>query len=341
MGGAVALRGTDGQADEARKRGAAALSPRRAEEFVLALRYDVEIVTCAGDMGERVCDDAGLSCMIAYTPRDPSTAQDTTDAAIALKEFGVDLIAFVGGDGTARDVFRGVGASIPILGVPSGVKMFSAVFAENPRIAADIVTAGSLPVEREIEDIDEDAYRRDEYRVLHFGFALVPAHPGVQAGKSGFDAGGDVDSVARAVVAERETGVTYVLGPGTTLAAVKRALGVEATVLGVDVVRDGKVLAKDAGEQGILAVTREPARIIVSPIGRQGFILGRGNLQLSPQVLRRVGTGNVHVVSTWEKLHALDALRIDTGDAALDAAFPDYIKVLVGPGQTKMMRVHR
>jgi predicted polyphosphate/ATP-dependent NAD kinase len=341
MGGAVALKGTDGQADEARKRGAVAVSPRRAEEFLLALRYDVEIVTCAGEMGERICDDAGLSCMIAYTPRDPCTGQDTADAALALKEFGVDLIAFVGGDGTARDVLRGVGTSIPILGVPSGVKMFSAVFAENPRIAADIVTAGGIPVEREIEDIDEEAYRRDDYRVRHFGFALVPTHPGVQEGKSGFDSGEGIDSVAAAVADEREPGVTYVLGPGTTLAAVKGAMGIEATVLGIDVVRDGKVLAKDASEGQILAVIHEPARMIVSPIGRQGFVFGRGNLQLSPEVIRRVGTGNVQVVSTRAKLQGLDALRIDTGDARLDAEFPEYFKVLVGPGQTKLMRLHR
>lgn len=344
MGARVGLKGTDAMLEEAVRRGAKPVARDRALAFVRAVRSEPEWVTAAGEMGDDVLADAGESAMVVYAPSgSATTAGDTRDAARAISDAGVDLIVFVGGDGTAADVAAAIGDETPALGVPSGSKMYSAVFADTPEAAARVVDAGFDEARpRDVLDIDEDAFRAGELRVGLKGRLAVPAHRAIQGGKiAGADDDVEQESLARAVVETLEPGVTYVLGAGGTMMEIKRALGVDGTLLGIDAVRDGALVAADATEADLLAL-EEPVVIVLSPIGHQGFFLGRGNLPISPAVVERAGgPANVVVVATPTKLGETPALKVDTGDAALDASFPRFLRVVTGFNQTKLMRLAR
>ena len=346
LGGAVGLKGTDGKAQVALALGAKRRAHPRAVGFLRALRTEPTILTAAGAMGEDACVEADLSALVVYAPGEPTTAADTTAAARALADAGVDLVLFVGGDGTAADVARGLeGTDVPALGVPAGVKMYSAVFADTPEAAATVAESFGGAEVHEVLDIDEEAFRKGELRVALKGTLRVPVHPRVQAGKSaGEDDEVEVETLAHAVVDSLEAGHAYVLGAGTTMHEVKKALGADGTLLGLDVVwldeeRKAHLVVKDAKEADLLGLAMG-LEVVVSPIGSQGFFLGRGNLPLTPAVLSRMRIpGDVHVVATPWKLLMTPSLKVDTGDPALDARFPRFIPVLTGHGQTKLMRV--
>lgn len=346
MGGAVGLKGTDGKAEVARRLGAKPRAHPRAVAFLRALPSDATIVTCGGAMGDDACVEADVPAMVVYAPGEPSTQQDTQQAAAAIAEAGVDLVAFVGGDGTAADVAAGLeGRDVPALGVPAGVKMYSAVFADTPDAAALVAATFDKMEAHEVLDIDEDAFRAGELKVALKGVLQVPAHARMQAGKvAGDDDEVEVETLAPAVVASLEAGHTYVLGAGTTMHAVKQALGIEGTLLGLDVVwldETGAphVVVKDAKESDLLEMS-VGLEVVLSPIGSQGFILGRGNLPLTPAVLARMAIpSDVHVVATPWKLLTTPNLKVDSGDAEIDRRFPRFLPVLTGHDQTKLMRV--
>jgi NAD+ kinase len=285
-----------------------------------------------------------VSALVVYSPAEPTTPSDTIEGARALAQAGVDLIVFVGGDGTAADLAVGAGET-PALGVPAGVKMYSAVFADTPQAAAIVATTFDKTERHEVLDIDEEAFRRGELRVALRGALRVPTHARVQAGKvAGDDDEVEVETLAQAVVEALRPGTTYVLGAGGTMLEVKRALGIDGTLLGLDVVRieeggHATLLAKDARERDLLDLI-DPIELVLSPIGSQGFFLGRGNLPLTPAVLGRVAIpAGVLVVATPWKLLRTSALKVDSGDAAIDRKFPEFLRVLTGHHQTKVMRV--
>ena len=346
MGGAVGLKGTDGKAEVAMKLGARRRAQPRAVQFLRALPDDVTIVTAGGPMGDDACAEAEVSALVVYTPGEPTAAGDTTAAARALAQAGVDVVVFVGGDGTAADVAAGLaGTGVAALGVPAGVKMYSAAFADTPQAAAVVVTSFDATETHEVLDIDEEAFRRGELKVALKGTLQVPSHARVQAGKvAGDDDEVEVQTLAQAVVESLQPGHAYVLGAGTTMMEVKQALGVDGTLLGLDVVwMDDRgapaLLVKDAKERDLLDLEAR-LELVLSPIGSQGFFLGRGNLPLTPAVLSRVAIPeDVHVVATPWKLLMTPTLKVDSGDASLDRRFPPYIRVLTGHGQTKLMRV--
>ncbi|MEZ0393713.1 MAG: ATP-NAD kinase family protein [Desulfurococcaceae archaeon] len=354
MGGSVGLRGTDGPAlEEALRRGARPVAPGRAVEFLrhlLGIGVTVELVVAGGQMGLEEAIAAGAGRLVAEAvgvggPR--TTREDTVRAARAMAS-RVDLLVFVGGDGTARDIVDAVGTSVPCLGVPSGVKTYSAVFANTPAEAAKVVEAFSRGAaelaEREVVDADEEALRRDELSLRVYGYLLVPVVGGlVQPSKglhSGPDEEGNKDAIARYLAETMEPGTPYILGPGSTVKALSRYVEGRLTLLGVDVVVDRKVLMSDAWERDLLEVLDRYGRayVVVTPIGRQGFIFGRGNKQISPAVLRRVGKENVVVVATASKMAELEVLRVDTGDAEVDRMLRGYYKVLVDYGRYAIMR---
>lgn len=365
MGGKVGLKGTD-RPDEARARGAVPVSEERAVRFLRALRGDWAVYTVGGAMGESACEKADASAVVVSTPAEPTSGADTAEAAKALTESGVDVLVFVGGDGTAADVLAGLrqvsarpaGRALetfadlgppaeaggpPVLGVPSGVKMYSAVFAETPERAAVVVDTFDHVGVADVLDIDEEAFRRGELRVALKGSMRVPSHKAVQAGKlAGEDDEVEQVSLADAAAERVVEGATWILGAGTTMHAVKRALGVDGTLLGVDAVRrEGdsvRLVAQDASERDLLALAG-PLRLMVSPIGAQGFILGRGNLQVSAEVVRRVSPEGVLVVATPTKLATTRTLHVDSGDAALDGAFPTFVRVLTGHHGTRIVRI--
>ncbi|MBA2474621.1 MAG: NAD(+)/NADH kinase, partial [Actinobacteria bacterium] len=280
-----------------------------------------------------------------------TSAADTRAAAAELVRRGVDLLLFAGGDGTARDVHEAVGDRVPLLGIPTGVKMHSAVFASTPEhageVAASFLSAGpDAPLrEAEILDVDEDAVRGDRIEARLYGAALVPADRlGMQAAKSrsGPSDAVALDAVCRAIAEAMDPRRIYVLGPGTTTRRIARHLGLPATLLGVDAVRAGRLVGADLGERDLLdLLDGQAATLLLGVVGGQGSLLGRGNQQLSPAVLRRIGLEHVEVIAGLEKLVALDPpwLRVDTGDPGLDAELSGYRRVHVAPRRTAVFKV--
>ncbi len=341
MGGCVGLKGTDGVVEEAVRRGAKPVAPERANFFLSCLRKDFEIYTCSFPMGKDVLKECNMNASVVCTPSSPTTADDTKNAVANMKH--VDLILFVGGDGTARDVMETVGTDMPVLGIPSGVKMYSAVFAQTPRHAAEIVNefADGLPLEeREVVDIDEELFRKGKLGVSVKGYCLTPVHERVQSSKGFFSGGTAAKKIIAMHVAEKMDEETIcIIGGGSTTWELKKAIGIDGSILGVDVVRGNKLLCRDAAEADIKKLLCGRNRIIVSPLGGYGFIFGRGNEQISPEILSAVGKENIVVISTPEKLATLRSLKVDTGDDALDRNLKGYIRVITGYGESKLMRV--
>ena len=392
MGGRVGLKGTDGKLEEARRRGAEPRAPERAREALRSLHRrapDLTVYTAAGVMGERAARDAGYEPTVVYDPAtvreddatdparpgDPAnaetTAADTRRAVRALLEHDVELILFVGGDGTAVDVANVLedtttaeteqvaatprdAAETPMLGVPAGVKIYSSVFGVTPADAGRIAAEFDRVEPREVNDIDEDAYREGEVRTALRAIVPVPVAPDLQSSKQ--VSSGSVDSLATGFAREVEPGRTYVFGPGSTVGAIEAALGIDASPLGVDVWRaaadtepdktdserdsdgrEGTVLARDAAETDLLEVLEDPVTIVVSPIGGQGFLFGRGNHQISPPVIRQAD--EIAVVASDEKLDGIDSLHVDTDDEELDDDLRGWQQVRTGRFTTRMMPV--
>jgi predicted polyphosphate/ATP-dependent NAD kinase len=338
MGGRVGLKGTDGKVAEARARGAEPRAPDRARRALSALAGrlpDATVLAWGDPMGASLARGAGFDPDVLGGPEGEATsAADTREAVRAMVEAGVDLVLFVGGDGTAADVADASGGATPVLGVPAGVKVYSSVFAVSPEAAAEVAATWTDTADREVLDIDEDDYRAGEVHPELRAVVPVPVAEALQSSKQ--TGGGSVESAARGFAESVEPGVTYVLGPGSTLGAVKRALGFEGSPLGVDVWRDGEVLARDASEAEILAHLGDRNVAVVSPIGGQGFVLGRGNPQLSPAVVRRC---DLAVVASRSKLDDLGVLRVDTDDPDLDESLRGWTRVRVGRVDTRLMRV--
>lgn len=342
MGGSVGLKGTDGLMEEAVRRGASPVSPGRALRFLRALGVPrPHFLTCSGAMGEDIFLEAGIGeYSVVYRCGSESTAVDTERACLEFLNRDVPMIVFCGGDGTARDILRATSGKVLILGIPAGVKMYSGVFTLTPEAAAELVSRYREARVRDAEvlDVDEAAYRQDELRTRLFGIAPVPYLPGfVQAPKQVLES--TEEDRAKAEIArfmvevmEGTPGTLYLLGPGTTTLEIARTLGGEKTILGFDAFLGGRQVGRDLDERGILALAAAAmgTRIVVSPLGSQGSILGRGTQQISPEVLRRVGVGNVIVIATPSKLSGTPALFVDTGDPGLDRAFGESVRVITG-----------
>jgi predicted polyphosphate/ATP-dependent NAD kinase len=356
MGGSVGLKGTDGRDILARAQalGARPVAPERALRALGRLAGaapEVALIASAGAMGGDIAREAGLAfTSLAGTPT-MTTAADTRAAAQELRARGTGLILFAGGDGTARDILDAVGDAVPMLGIPSGVKMHSAVFAISPEAAGQLAAlvamdhGGKISYrEAEIMDIDEEAMRTGRVSARLHGYGRVPFERHlVQSAKAGGIADdAALDGVCREIAGEMRPGVVYILGPGTTTQRILGHLGLAGTLLGVDAVCDGKMLGLDlAGEQVAELVRGRPAQIIVSVIGGQGYIFGRGNQQIGPDVIRAVGRNNIIVVATPQKLVSLEGgrLLVDTGDRTLDEDLQGYIRVRTGWGLSAMMRL--
>jgi len=354
MGGAVGLKGTDGLVERAIQLGAAKVSVGRATRFLEKLKplgVAIDFLTCPGEMGEDAFRRASLPFrMVQGMERKArTTSEDTKLAASRMLEEGVEVIAFCGGDGTARDILNTVGDKVPVIGIPAGVKMHSGVFAVSPEAAAWILVRflwGELPLkEAEVADVDEEAFRQGRVSSRIYGYMSVPYDPervqGMKVASQPWDEiSENALAIARWIVEGMEGGVTYVLGPGSTVKKINQVLGIDGSQLGVDIVRDKALVAADAPEEIIFRnVEDRKAKIIVSPIGNQGFIFGRGNQQISPRVIRVVGKENVVVVATREKLRWTRSLRVDTGDPELDAHLLGPIRVIADYNFAKMMMV--
>jgi predicted polyphosphate/ATP-dependent NAD kinase len=352
MGGSVGLKGTDdGMHRKAAELGAQPIAPTRTGSLLCHIKKSAEIdfLVAPGDMGETMARDAGLHVEVIGSVGRETTGEDTRRIAALMLDCGVDLIVFVGGDGTARNIHDAVDRKCPVIGVPSGVKVYSSVFALNPRAAAamlDHFIEGVESSEQEVLDIDEEAFRNNILDASLYGYMLVPADTRyLQGGKEGSSQGSsnveNQNEIAEYVVESMQDDALYLLGSGTTVNAIAKELGIEKTLLGVDAVLGGNLVASDLNETGLLDLLGENGKtwIIVTPLGGNGFIFGRGNRQFTPRVIRMVGTKNVQVVATRDKMQGLQCLQVDTGDEDLDRALSGYADVIVGYKYSKVCRV--
>jgi predicted polyphosphate/ATP-dependent NAD kinase len=363
MGGRVALKGTDGVVEEAIRRGARPIAADVARLFLHELSNyaearDIEFLTGPGPLGEDLLAEFDFPYEVirhrevgyreVLGVRIPDTNSDDTKELVRRMLGRVGLIVFAGGDGTARDVFTVAGKTVPILGVPTGVKMFSGVFAASPedaaRLVAEFVGGNAELVERDVMDLDENAFRHDEVRPKHYGRALTPyAELLLQGAKepTKTDEAEDVDAIVEALAEELEDGI-YFLGAGSTVKKLKDLLGINGTLLGVDIVeiKNGRarLLVKDAAEKDLLKFAGEKTRIVVTVIGGLGFLFGRGNQQFSAEVLRRIPKENIIVVATPSKLRN-GFIRVYTGDREVDERLRGYIRVRVSPWMERMVKV--
>jgi len=358
MGGRVGLKGTDRVLEEALKRGAKPVSPLRGREFLLRLKefgIDLSVVTCPAPMGREEVEAAGLQAeVLPLFLRSETTAEDTKRAVWMMAKASVDLLVFVGGDGTARDILDALSGSVemPVLGVPAGVKMYSGVFAVSPSDAAEAVeafTRGEVQVaEAEVMDADEDEIRGDRFSIRLRGYLKGLYMPSrIQRSKQvtleTTDELENQRAIARFVVESMASDGTYILGPGTTVERVAELLGVDKTVLGVDVYRGGAFF-RDVNDEVILRLVEDwdKAWIVVSPIGRQGILFGRGNQQITPEILRRVGKSRIIVLATLNKLSGTEGgtLRVDTGEAQADEMLRGYIRVVTDYREWRLVKIN-
>jgi predicted polyphosphate/ATP-dependent NAD kinase len=357
MGGRVGLKGTDGVVEKAMEKGAEPRAGGRAREALTRLREaygrhrlkeEIMWFTASGRMGEDLLSELKhdmWTIEVVHSAGDETTADDTIDTVIKAVEMDAEIILFCGGDGTARDVLSASGG-VPIFGIPSGVKMHSGVFAVDPSLAGELMEfyiRGEMTTgEGEVMDLDEDRYRNGDWNIKLFGKAVTLYEPAyVQVGKFIVEAEGMENFLSEIAddIGERigeEPNSLFILGPGGTLERIGEEIGIDKTHLGVDAVKGKEQVGKDLDQRSILKLLENqndsPSYIIVSPIGGQGFFLGRGNLQIGPDVIRKVGLNNIVVVSVPQKLDRTDALRVDTGDHSLDEEFREMgsLKVLTG-----------
>ncbi len=353
MGGTVALHGTDGDApDRARALGALPGSEERMRRTLRVLRLQhpgpLQVVAADGVMGADSVRACGLVVSTVITiASGRTTAEDTRSAARAMRDAGVDLVLFAGGDGTAADIVGAVGTSVALLGAPSGVKMHSGVFARTPErageIAAEYLLAGDRRRTEETEVLDVSAGESD---ISNIGVATVPrATAGVQGPKvaRADSTSADILALGAQIAASMHSGTSYILGPGTTVGTILTALGLEGTRNGFDIVLDGAIVTKDASEGALFAhLSVHPnSFLVLGVVGGQGFLLGRGNQQISPRVLALVDEANIVIVAAQNKVDALQPpmLHVDLGRSEPHTALQGYRRVRTSPTRSTVLRI--
>jgi predicted polyphosphate/ATP-dependent NAD kinase len=352
MGGSVGLKGTDGETyKKALELGAKPVTPKRTKDCLSRIerKDDITVFVAPGKMGEEYVEAFDMPFTVVGTVGEETSAEDTKRIAAEMVNRGVELLIFVGGDGTARDVYDTIDSEVPVVAVPSGVKIFSSVFAVSARAAAEMVDAfveGTDVTEEEVLDIDEDAFRKDRLASRLYGYLLVPnvrrfLQPGKAASSDSVSSVESKKEIAAYIVEEMDRETLYLLGPGTTLEAIADEMDIPKTLLGIDAVFAGKLVGTDLNEKDILGLLEKHDRrqIIVTPIGGNGFIFGRGSKQFTPEVIERVGRENIVVVGTRDKLNKLGCLRVDTGDFELDELLCGYMEVTVGYREGMMVKV--
>ena len=362
MGGRVGLKGTDGVYDEAVKLGAKPVASVKAGEMLkeyfsdFSEKDEIQWYTCSNSMGGDVFEKIDFNDFkIVYEVPKKTSVDDTKKACECFLREKLDLVLFCGGDGTARDVFQVVGKNIPLLGVPCGVKMHSGVFAVNTNAAArmlhEFVNKRLKVGDVDILDLDEDRYRKGEWNIKLFGVARGIVEPTyVQVGKTSFESVSDdeiLSELAEHIDDEMKENndSLFLMGSGGTIDNIMRKINIKNTLLGIDAVYNKKLVKNDLNEKKILNLLEEypKCKIVLSPIGAQGFILGRGNLQISPAVIKKIGFDNFIIVATPSKLASTPVLRVDTGDKRLDQIFRDkeFMMVVIGYHFSRVIKIQK
>jgi predicted polyphosphate/ATP-dependent NAD kinase len=357
LGGSVGLKGSD-LPDIIERSAALGGKPqalaraRHALEQLLDVRDRFCFLAYEDEMGGELALELGFDTEIIGAPMGSrSSAQDTVNAAKLIASKAAKLIVFAGGDGTARNICAAIGDCVPVIGIPAGVKIHSAVYAINPRNAGlairDHIEGKPMRLrESEVMDIDEEVFRNGRVSARLYGYMRTPEDRGrMQNMKSGgYSEDGELAGMAGYVVCNMDPDTTYIIGPGSTTKAVMDDLGIANSLLGVDVIKGGRLVASDVSENRLWELIEDSSikvNIIMTLIGGQGSLFGRGNQQLSPRVIRRVGKEGLIVVSTTSKIISFRGapLVVDTGDPELDAELAGFIEVFIAFGQTTYMTV--
>ena len=362
LGGRLGFKGSDGRAKEARAAGAEdRAGPRmlqclnKLESLLISSlnrgKVKPEIYALDGRMGGNWIPNKYNS--IGDTPSTTS-AEDTNNLVKQLIDCDVDVILYAGGDGTTRDIVNALGEQkIPLIGVPGGVKMHSGCFATTPNAAAEVLFSfiiGDLMSSiTEVMDLDEEVYLTGSWKVRMYGEALTPASPRfMQGAKQQVERSSEeeiIEGLANHIdeLISNNPNLMVVWGSGGTLRLIGQLIGHELTLLGIDIQHENKIHA-DLNEQELIQILSShdgEKLLLLSPMGGQGFLIGRGNLQLSPDVLRIIGVESILGVATPAKLMGLSHVRIDTGDESLDDEFRarKFVKMLQGYRTTRVIRV--
>lgn len=360
MGGSVGLKGTDHMVEEAIRRGAKPRANdrvRQALKELLEIKNELEIVTCPGDMGEDTAKSMGFRTAVLHTGgrrslKDlfDSSRTDTIVLSKAMEEVGVDLLLFAGGDGTARDIYEGVGTELPALGIPAGVKIHSPVYAKNPQSAGDLAKlwlTGKVTktAEQEVLDIDEELYRQEIINTRLYGYLSVPLeHVFTQNRKAPtpLSETASIESIAHEIVEHMEEDTYYLIGAGTTTRGVMQMLGLKNTLIGVDLIRNKELVANDIyGDKILDFIKGKKTKLIVTVTGGQGFLFGRGNQQITPEVIREIGKENIIILATKAKIAEFhhQPFLVDTPDEELNKELCGYYRVITAYGEFTMCRV--
>ena len=356
MGGRVGLKGTDGKEilEKAITLGAQPWAAERAKgafKPLLRLKDEIVLITYPSPMGEDIALEYGfMSEVIRAEVGDVTTEKDTKHAAQAMLDKNVDLLLFAGGDGTARDICSAVGTSLVCLGIPAGVKIHSGVFASHPVRAGELASlflqkSVQRTVEAEVMDVDEEGLRREIVSAKLYGYLKIPHVERflqrTKAGSTGNEKYSQ-EAIAAEVTREMSNEFYYLVGPGTTTGAIMQKLELDHSLLGVDLVWQRNLLGKDLNEAQILEkISGKPTKLILTPIGGQGFLLGRGNQQISPDVIEQIGKDNIIVVATKQKIHSLNSrpLLVDTGEEETDQALMGHYRIITGFRETIIYKV--
>lgn len=354
LGGSVGLKGSDGLVEEALARGAIPQSENRAKvalRELLGMKDSVTVYTGPGSMGQTLAAELGFACVVMDNARTgATTAEDTRALSRWLQEQGMDLILFAGGDGTARDICATVKERSVFLGVPAGVKIHSPVYARSPATAGRLAALYlqeqvTSVIDSEVLDIDEDQYRQEIINTRLYGYLRIPGEPEYTQCRKCSSASSEeetMQAIAEFVADKMEKDTYYIIGAGTTTRAVMQELELENTLIGVDLVYNYELVANDVyGRQILEHIGDKPAKLVVTVTGGQGFLFGRGNQQLTPEVLRRIGKENIIILATKEKILKLrgQPLLVDTGDESLDQYLSGYHFVICDYNETIVCKV--
>ena len=316
-----------------------------AVEFLKRINCEnITFLIPSGDMGERAFRIAGIeNYKVIYDPSEPSTSTDTKKFVEILSERSPDILVFFGGDGTARDIVD-THPSFPVIGVPSGSKMYSSVFAISLDSAVTVfndVASGMVDdfVSSEVIDLDERVYSAGRIETRFYGELLVPNSTGILMESKAEYTDDYVQDAAEYIHDHMENDVDYLIGPGTTCKSILALFNQEGSILGFDLFRNGRIMETSMDEARLYEVAGSSTRMIISPIGGQGFLLGRGNREISPRVLKKINPRNITVIASPRKLENLKVLYIDTGGEKIN--FPQYVRVLYGYGKFKMVKVEQ
>lgn len=355
MGGSVGLKGTDGE-EIVKKAISLGANPKSPSKAIIALRQieslkgDIKIITGANDMGESQAKELGFDVEVIDTKNYKTSRTDTINVCKEMLKKDIKLLLFVGGDGTARDVYEGVGDKITTLGIPAGVKIHSPVYAINPKngglVAYKYITQKiKTTIIKEVLDLDENIYREGRVNTTLYGYLKIPVDSSSMQNKKAptpLSEESAQRSIGLFIADNMEKDTIYIIGPGTTTKAILDTLNLKGTLLGVDIIKNKKIVKLDANEVDILKyIKSNKVKLVITPTGGQGYLLGRGNQQISHRVIREVKKENIMVVSTLYKIKSLKfkPLYIDTDNEEVDNMLKGYIKIIIGYKDEMMYKV--